>query len=181
MDVVNQNIRKLKGSIHVDSVKGVGTKFTIKLPLTLAITKALLVSAGGEIFAIPLESVRESVRLTPGAIRTINNKPVTQLRDEVLPLFLLQEAFGFGRKEREDRNLPVVVVGDEKKQLGLIVDRLEGEQDIVVKTMGKYLGEIRGVAGATILGDGHVALILDVATLLEESEGRLRHESQVHA
>lgn len=177
MDVVNQNIRKLKGSIQVLSEKGEGTKFIIKLPLTLAITKALLVRSGGETFAIPLESVRESIRLTPADIKTINGKPVTQVRDQVLPLFELQAAFGFGTSERENRNLPVVVVGGEKKQLGLIVDRLEGEQDIVVKNMGNYLGEISGVAGATILGDGRVALILDVATLIDESEGRARHEA----
>ncbi|HEY9856709.1 MAG TPA: chemotaxis protein CheA [Stenomitos sp.] len=177
MDVVNQNIRKLKGSIQVVSTKGEGTKFIIKLPLTLAITKALLVRSGGETFAIPLESVRESIRLTPADIKTINGRPVTQVRDQVLPLFELQAAFGWGDSERENRNLPVVVVGGEKKQLGLIVDRLEGEQDIVVKNMGNYLGEISGVAGATILGDGRVALILDVATLIDESEGKNRHES----
>ncbi|MBO9540959.1 chemotaxis protein CheA [bacterium] len=170
MDVVNQNIRKLKGSIHVVTTKGEGSKFIIKLPLTLAITKALLVRAGGETFAIPLESVRESIRLAPSAIKTINGKPVTQVRNEVLPLFRLQEAFGFGSDAQEARHLPVVVVGGDKKQLGLIVDRLEGEQDIVVKSMGNYLGDIRGVAGATILGDGRVALILDVATLIDESE-----------
>lgn len=176
MDVVNQNIRKLKGSIHVVSTKGEGSKFIIKLPLTLAITKALLVRAGGETFAIPLESVRESIRLAPSAIKTINGKPVTQVRDEVLPLFRLQEAFGFGSSEQEARHLPVVVVGGDKKQLGLIVDRLEGEQDIVVKSMGNYLGDVRGVAGATILGDGRVALILDVANLIDESEGAPRAE-----
>ncbi len=177
MDVVNQNIRKLKGSIQVVSSKGEGTKFIIKLPLTLAITKALLVRSGGETFAIPLESVRESIRLTPADIKTINGKPVTQVRDQVLPLFELQAAFGWGGSERDNRNLPVVVVGGLKKQLGLIVDRLEGEQDIVVKNMGNYLGDISGVAGATILGDGRVALILDVATLIDESEGKHRHES----
>ncbi|HEY9899719.1 MAG TPA: chemotaxis protein CheA [Pantanalinema sp.] len=172
MDVVNQNIRKLKGSVHVESTKGEGSKFIIKLPLTLAITKALLVRAGGETFAIPLESVRESIRLAPSAIKTINGRPVTQVRDEVLPLFKLQEAFGFGSDGQEARHLPVVVVGSGKEQLGLIVDRLEGEQDIVVKSMGNYLGEIQGVAGATILGDGRVALILDVATLIDEGARR---------
>lgn len=177
MDVVNQNIRKLKGSIQVVSARGEGSKFIIKLPLTLAITKALLVRSGGETYAIPLESVRESIRLTPADIKTINGKPVTRVRDEVLPLFELQAAFGFGASEQESRYLPVVVVGGDKKQLGLIVDRLEGEQDIVVKNMGDYLGDIPGVAGATILGDGRVALILDVATLIDQSEGRTRHEA----
>lgn len=176
MDVVNQNIRKLKGSIQVLSTKGKGTKFIVKLPLTLAITKALLVNACGETFAIPLDTVRESIRVMPDDVQTINGRPVTQLRDAVLPLFQLHDAFGYAPGDRGGRYLPVVVIGGEKKQLGLVVDRLEGEQDIVIKSIGSYLGEMGGVAGATILGDGRVALILDVATLIDLSEGRTRHE-----
>jgi two-component system chemotaxis sensor kinase CheA len=177
MDVVNQNIRKIKGSITVQSAKGVGTKFIIKLPLTLAITKALLVRSGGETYAIPLDAVRESIRLSKHDIKTINGLPVAQNRAEVLPLFNLQDAFGFTSQEDPTSTyMPVVVVGGEKHQLGLIVDRLEGEQDVVVKSMGSYLKDIRGVAGATILGDGRVALILDVATLVDESSDERRAE-----
>ena len=177
MDVVNQNIRKIKGSITVQSAKGVGTKFIIKLPLTLAITKALLVRSGGETYAIPLDAVRESIRLSKHDIKTINGRPVAQNRAEVLPLFNLQDAFGFTSQEDPTSTyMPVVVVGGEKHQLGLIVDRLEGEQDVVVKSMGSYLKDIRGVAGATILGDGRVALILDVATLVDESSDERRAE-----
>lgn len=171
MDVVNQNIRKIKGSITVQSAKGIGTKFIIKLPLTLAITKALLVRSGGETYAIPLDAVRESIRLSQSEIKTINGRPVTQNRAEVLPLYNLSDAFGFTNHDESLNGgyMPVVVVGGEKHQLGLIVDRLEGEQDVVVKSMGSYLKDIRGVAGATILGDGRVALILDIATLIDES------------
>jgi two-component system chemotaxis sensor kinase CheA len=171
MDVVNQNIRKIKGSITVQSAKGIGTKFIIKLPLTLAITKALLVRSGGETYAIPLDAVRESIRLSQNEIKTINGRPVTQNRAEVLPLYNLSDAFGFTNHDESLNGgyMPVVVVGGEKHQLGLIVDRLEGEQDVVVKSMGSYLKDIRGVAGATILGDGRVALILDIATLIDES------------
>jgi len=177
MDVVNQNIRKIKGSIQVVSKVGEGSKFIIKLPLTLAITKALLIKAGGDFFAIPLDAVKESIRVSNAEIKTINQREVIQLRDRVVPLFRLNTAFGLQPQARTGRYSPVVIVGGENKQIGLVVDSLEGEQDVVIKSMGDYLGEIRGVAGATILGDGRVALILDIATLIDEGEGKERHES----
>ncbi len=177
MDVVNQNIRKIKGTIQVVSKVGEGSKFIIKLPLTLAITKALLIKAGGDFFAIPLDAVKESIRVANSDIKTVNQREVIQLRDRVVPLFRLSQAFGLRPQPRASRYSPVVIVGGESKQIGLVVDSLEGEQDVVIKSMGDYLGEIRGVAGATILGDGRVALILDIATLIDEGEGKDRHES----
>jgi two-component system chemotaxis sensor kinase CheA len=177
MDVVNQNIRKIKGSIQVVSKVGEGSKFIIKLPLTLAITKALLIKAGGDYFAIPLDAVKESIRVANSDIKTVNQREVIQLRDRVVPLFRLTKAFGLQPQPRASRYSPVVIVGGDNKQIGLVVDSLEGEQDVVIKSMGDYLGEIRGVAGATILGDGRVALILDIATLIDEGEGKDRHES----
>ncbi len=177
MDVVNQNIRKIKGTIQVVSKVGEGSKFIIKLPLTLAITKALLIKAGGDFFAIPLDAVKESIRVANSDIKTVNQREVIQLRDRVVPLFRLTNAFGLASQPRASRYSPVVIVGGENKQIGLVVDSLEGEQDVVIKSMGDYLGEIRGVAGATILGDGRVALILDIATLIDEGEGKERHES----
>lgn len=177
MDVVNQNIRKIKGSIQVVSKVGEGTRFVIKLPLTLAITKALLIRAGGDYFAIPLDAVKESIRVANDEIRHIHQREVIQLRDHVVPLFRLSQAFGLPPVSMPGRYAPVVIVGGENKEVGLVVDSLEGEQDVVIKSMGDYLGEIRGVAGATILGDGRVALILDIATLIDEGEGKERHES----
>jgi len=177
MDVVNQNIRKIKGAIQVVSRVGEGSKFIIKLPLTLAITKALLIKAGGDFFAIPLDAVQESIRVANSDIKTVNQREVIQLRDRVVPLFRLTQAFGLQPLPRASRYSPVVIVGGQNKQIGLVVDSLEGEQDVVIKSMGDYLGEIRGVAGATILGDGRVALILDIATLIDEGEGKDRHES----
>jgi two-component system chemotaxis sensor kinase CheA len=177
MDVVNQNIRKIKGSIQVVSKVGEGSTFIIKLPLTLAITKALLIKAGGDFFAIPLDAVKESIRVANSDIKTVNQREVIQLRDRVVPLFRLTHAFGMRPEPRASRYSPVVIVGSDSKQIGLVVDSLEGEQDVVIKSMGDYLGEIRGVAGATILGDGRVALILDIATLIEEGESKERHDS----
>lgn len=177
MDVVNQNIRKIKGSIQVVSKVGEGTRFVIKLPLTLAITKALLIRAGGDFFAIPLDAVKESIRVANDEIKRIHQREVIQLRDHVVPLFRLNQAFGLPSVAMPGRYAPVVIVGGENKEIGLVVDSLEGEQDVVIKSMGDYLGEIRGVAGATILGDGRVALILDIATLIDEGEGKERHES----
>lgn len=177
MDVVNQNIRKIKGSIQVVSRVGEGSKFIIKLPLTLAITKALLIKAGGDYFAIPLDTVKESIRVANSDIKTVHQREVIQLRDRVVPLFRLTDAFNLTPQPRASRYSPVVIVGGDTKQIGLVVDSLEGEQDVVIKSMGDYLGEVRGVAGATILGDGRVALILDIATLIDEGEGKERHES----
>ncbi len=171
MDVVSQNIRKLKGKVEVVSSVGQGTKFIVKLPLTLAITRALLVASGGSVFAIPLDAVRESIRVSPSQIRTIQRREVIPLRDEVLPLLHLAEVFRPAEPLEPAQGLrPVVVVGGARKQLGLVVDSIEGEQDVVIKPLGSYLGQIAGIAGATILGDGRVSLILDIATLIDEGD-----------
>ncbi len=171
MDVVSQNIRKLKGKVEVVSNVGQGTKFIVKLPLTLAITRALLVASGGSVYAIPLDAVRESIRVAPSQIKTIQRREVIPLRDEVLPLLHLAEVFRPEEPIEPSPGLqPVVVVGGARKQIGLVVDSIEGEQDVVIKPLGSYLGQIAGIAGATILGDGRVSLILDIATLIDEGD-----------
>jgi two-component system chemotaxis sensor kinase CheA len=163
MDVVNQNIRKIKGSLHIQSRPGEGTRFVIKLPLTLAITKALLVGAGGDQFAIPIDVVRESIRVREADIGTVNRREVIRLRDEVIPLIRLPQLLHLADRRRP--SLPVVVVENDNASFGLGVDRLEGERDIVMKSLGAYLGELPGIAGATILGDGRIALVLDTVSL----------------
>lgn len=167
MDVVAQNIQRLGGTIQIHSAPGGGTRFLIKLPLTLAITKALLVSACSHTFAIQLAAVEETLRLLPEEIRTMQGRELIQVRGQVLPVYRLGRLFAVEEAEGETRHLPTVVVGDGQQRLGLIVDALVGQQDVVVKSLGDFLGQPAGVGGATILGDGRVALILDIPSLLE--------------
>jgi two-component system chemotaxis sensor kinase CheA len=164
MDVVMQNIRRLGGSLHVHSERGAGTRFQVKLPLTLAIAKALLVRAGGHTFAVPLASVDETLRLTPDQFKTVHDQEIVQVRGHVLPLFRLSRLFDMPADDAHHR--PAVIVSDGERKLALVVDALVGQQDVVVKSLGDYLGQVPGIGGATILGDGRVALILDVPTLL---------------
>ncbi|NLI15799.1 MAG: chemotaxis protein CheA [candidate division Zixibacteria bacterium] len=166
MDVVRTNIEKLKGTIELSTEKDKGSKITIKLPLTLAIVQGLLVSCGDDIFAIPLTSVIETVVVTPQQIRYINNKPVIKLRDTILPIVDMMSLL-FNQKMKERRQFNVVVVGLAEKKLGLVVDSLIGQEEVVIKSIGEYLGHVPGVAGATIMGDGRVRLIIDLASLFE--------------
>jgi two-component system, chemotaxis family, sensor kinase CheA len=166
MDVVRTNIEKLKGTIELSSEKDRGSKVIIRLPLTLAIVQGLLVSCGDDVFAIPLTSVIETVVVTPQQIRYINNKPVIKLRDTILPIVDMMTLL-FNGKKKERRQFNVVVVGLAEKKLGLVVDSLIGQEEVVIKSIGEYLGQVPGVAGATIMGDGRVRLIIDLASLFE--------------
>lgn len=165
MDVVQANIQRLGGSVSVQSETGEGTRFLVKLPLTLAITKALLVKVAGQTFAVPLASVEESLRLNQSEIRTLHEREVILVRGQVLPLFRMHHLFELGAAPAV-KHQPVVVVAHGEQRLALAVDELLGQQDVVVKALGSFLGQVQGVGGATILGDGHVALILDVGTLV---------------
>ncbi len=166
MDVVRTNIEKLKGQIELSTEEGKGSLVVIKLPLTLAIIQGLLVRCGNDIFAIPLTSVKETVIISPDRVKYIKQKPVIKLRDSILPLVELTEVLFNQKKEPRDQ-LRIVVVGLAEKQLGLIVDSLIGQEEVVIKTMGDYLGNTPGVAGATIMGDGRVRLIIDLSGLFE--------------
>lgn len=173
MDVVQSNIQRLGGSVSVHSEPGEGTRFLVKLPLTLAITKALLVLVGGQTYAIPLASVEESLRLAQEEIRTLHEREIVLVRGQVLPLFRMHHLFDLGQA-KASAHQAVVVVAHGEQRLALAVDELLGQQDVVVKALGNFLGQIQGIGGATILGDGHVALILDVGTLVQRhgaSEG----------
>ncbi len=166
MDVVRTNIEKLKGTIDLSTKLNEGSKVTIKLPLTLAIVQGLLVSCGKDIFAIPLSSVLETVVVTPDEVKYVNHKPVIRLRDTILPIVDLMELL-FNLPPRPRRQVNVVVVGLADRKLGLVVDSLLGQEEVVIKSIGEYLGHIRGIAGATIMGDGRVRLIIDLAGLFD--------------
>jgi two-component system chemotaxis sensor kinase CheA len=166
MDVVKRTILSLKGLFETDSVRDAGTKFTIKLPLTLAIIQALLVSLGEELYAIPLDAVVESQRVDPGEIRTLHGGEVITVRGAVVPLIRLTRFLG-GAPGRQGDKVMIVIVGVSGRQVGLVVDGFQGEQEIVIKPLSDAIGRIPGISGATILGNGSISLILDIHTLVQ--------------
>ncbi|UOD33925.1 chemotaxis protein CheW [Deferribacteraceae bacterium V6Fe1] len=165
MDVVKTNIEKLNGIINIESEINKGSTFKLKLPLTLAIIQALLVEVSGEVFAIPLVSVIETVKINDNEIHSFEGREVLKLRDSVLSLIRLDEVFQLEGSFSQD--MYVVVVALAEKRIGLIVDRLVGQEEIVIKSLGEYLGGNVGIAGATIMGDGKVRLIVDVSGIME--------------
>jgi len=167
MDVVKTNIEKLNGIIEIDSQVGKGTTIKLKIPLTLAIIQALLVGVQEEFFAIPLSSVLETVRITQDDIFLVEGKSVLRLRNEVLSLVKLSDIFGIETTMEESDNLYVVIIGLADAKIGVVIDRLIGQEEIVIKSLGYYLKGIEGIAGATIRGDGKVTLIVDVAALMQ--------------
>lgn len=167
MDVVRTNIEKLRGMVDIESSIGGGSTFEIKLPLTLAIIQGLLVNVEGEVYAIPLSSVDEVVSIELDTVKTINNREVIKIRDNVFPVVRLNEKLRCGNQSKELSDKYVVVVGIGYEKVGLVVDNLLGQEEIVIKSLGEYLGSIIGVAGATIRGDGKVIMILDIDTLIK--------------
>jgi two-component system, chemotaxis family, sensor kinase CheA len=168
MDVVKRNISRLKGVFDVDTAPGAGTRFTIKLPLTLAIIQALLVRVAEELYAIPLDSVIESQRVEMADVRTVHGNEVITLRGQVVPLVRIAEFFELGGQRDPDKVM-IVIVGLQGRQVGLVVDSFEGEQEIVIKPLSDVVGRIAGISGATILGNGSISLIIDVHSLVSEA------------
>ncbi len=176
MDIVRNNIQRVGGIVDVESTPGKGTRFSIRLPLTLAIIRALLVRVNGQVYAIPLSSVLETLKIEPEMVQFIGMRPAIVLRGRTLPLISLKAHFYdeefSARSCCGNEPMFVVVVGLGERQVGLVVSHLIGEQEIVIKSLSRYLGEISGVSGATILGDGRVALILEVADLFHNVSAR---------
>ncbi len=161
MDVVRTNIKNLKGSVSITSEVGKGTRTTLSLPLTLAIIDALMVEVADELYAIPLDSVSETTKIESARLTDVKGRKAVTLRGEVLGITDLRGILGTEPCPEEREVLSVVVINDNNRRLGLVVDRLLERQEIVIKPLGEYLGNIDGISGATILGDGRVILILD--------------------
>ena len=183
LDVVKRQIERLNGSVTVWSEMGVGTRFTVKIPLTLAIIQGLLVRVGAEMYAIPITSVLDSHRIKPSDIKLIDNYEVFNVRDDVVSLLRLNRLFGIETDENREY-LFVVIVGSGDKKMGLVVDSLIGEEDVVIKPLRDHYTNAPGIAGANITGDGTVSLIIDVGQLLElglkhEAEQRRRRETTI--
>ncbi|GAB1432385.1 hypothetical protein MASR2M29_10100 [Spirochaetota bacterium] len=177
LDVVKRQIEKLNGSVSVSSQKGKGSKFVIKLPLTLAIIQGLLVKVGKEIYSIPISSVIESHRIKPSEIRMIDNYEVFNVRNDVVSLLRLNRLFRIQTAEQSEYCF-VVIVGTSDKRVGLMVDSLIGEEDVVIKPLRDQFTNSPGIAGASILGDGSVCLIIDVSQLLELGQKKELEERQ---
>lgn len=166
LDVVKTKIEALGGDIEVKTELGKGSKFIIRLPLTLAIIQALMVNLGEEKYAIPLNTIQNIEDVLISDIKYIQNQEVINLRGHVIPIIRLHDKLDIPSVDAEKDSLTVVIVNKGEKQAGIVVDSLIGQQEIVIKTLGKYLTNIKLIAGATILGDGEVALILDVNSLV---------------
>ncbi|UOR49569.1 chemotaxis histidine kinase/response regulator CheAY2 [Helicobacter pylori] len=167
MDVVKTNIEKLNGIIEIDSEVGVGTTQKLKIPLTLAIIQALLVGVQEEYYAIPLSSVLETVHISQDEIYTVDGKSVLRLRDEVLSLVRLSDIFKVDAILESNSDVYVVIIGLADQKIGVIVDYLIGQEEVVIKSLGYYLKNTRGIAGATVRGDGKITLIVDVGAMMD--------------
>ena len=183
MDIVKSHIEKLNGLIDIQSILGKGTKFTIKLPLTLAIIRSLLVKLGHQTFAIPLANVLEIIRLDKHDIQIIKEQEVGLVRGRVLPLIRMRERLGIEAppEEQQKKREFVIVVGIADKRIGIIADRTVGNQEIVIKSLGSYIGTPPFITGATIMGDGNVALILDVGLIVRELGTEMSQEDDLAA
>jgi two-component system chemotaxis sensor kinase CheA len=168
LDVVLRSIERMSGLVEVESVPGVGTKFIIQLPLTLAIIAALLVEVAGQTYAIPLAAVVESLKFRADEVHRINGRDTLRIRERIVPLARLSELFGLRAAAPGAGQAYAVILGRGDKRLGLVVDRLRGQQEVVIKALDPAVsGAAFAMAGATIMGDGRVVLILDVAALFE--------------
>jgi two-component system chemotaxis sensor kinase CheA len=172
MDIVRSNVQKVGGMIDIDSEPGRGTAVSLRLPLTLAIIRGLLVRQSGLVYVVPLASVIETLALTDEMIQRINRREVVVIRGVTTPLIRLSRALRSDGRESEDQHQAyAVIVGLGDQRLGVVVDELVGEQEVVIKSISRFCGDVGAFNGATILGDGRVALILDVAGLAEQSRG----------
>lgn len=169
MDVVRNNIAAVSGMVDIETSKGLGSRFIITLPITLAIIKALIIRCAERIYALPITSVMESLLLTDADISTVERKEVIQLRDHTLPLLRLESFFSTIRSTERPREYYVVVVGVAEKRLGIVVDDLLGQQDIVIKSLGASFKRFRGISGAADLGDQRTILVLDVGGMINET------------
>lgn len=169
MDVVRKNIESLRGRVDINSTLGKGTSFVIRLPLTLAVIDGQVVTVGKETFVIPTISIEQSLQPIEGQISTIHGGrgEVVRVRDSLLPLVRLHDLFNIKTEITDVYQSLTVVVADGSERCCLLVDGLLGQQQVVIKNLGDFLGTIRGVSGAAIMGDGNVSLILDVPGLIK--------------
>lgn len=166
LDVVKSKIESLSGEVEVKSQLGVGSTWTVRLPLTLAIIQALMVVVGDEKYAISLGSIQTLEDIPASDVKLVQNKEVIHLRGSVIPLIRLNQVLDVESSNKDEANLIVVIVKKGDQLAGLVIDELIGQQEIVIKSLGKYIRQCKFISGATILGDGEIALILDANALI---------------
>jgi two-component system chemotaxis sensor kinase CheA len=171
MDIVRTDIERLNGRIDIDTALGKGTTFIIRLPLTLAITTGLLVKASDQRFILPMSSVVEIVRVDLSELQMIKGSPVLAIRNQLLPLVWLHDLFGYSRGAGNGGKVPVVVIASAEQKMAVCVDELLGNQEVVIKSLGAYVGKVPCISGATILGNGKIALILETGGLFKKANG----------
>lgn len=170
MDVVKQNIEKLRGRVDITTTPGHGSVFTIRLPLTLAVIDGLVVKVGQEKYIIPINSIEQSIRPTPDMLSTIQGRgEIVTVRGSILPLLRLHEMFSVEPRTTDPSHALVVIVQDNDRRACLLVDELLGQEQVVIKSLGAGLGEVSGISGGAVLGDGNVSLIVDVPGLVESA------------
>ncbi|MGG1517850.1 chemotaxis protein CheA [Paenibacillus oryzisoli] len=171
MDIVRTDVERLNGLIDIETELGKGTTFKIKLPLTLAIITGLLVNIGSRTFILPMSNVTEIVRVEPSSLQKVKGLPVITIRNQIIPVIWLHDYFGYSRTHKTTKYVPIVIIGRAEKRLAIAVDELLGNQEVVIKSLGTYIGNLDGISGATILGDGRVALILEVGGIMKLVNG----------
>lgn len=174
LDVVREQMLKLKGTVEVVSSRGRGARFIMKMPLTLAVTECLLVGAGNDTFAIPIDAVVETIRIEPDMIKTAETREAITVRGRIMPLVRAGDIFNLPTKGITERKyFSVIIVQAAEKRIAILVDELRGRQDIVSKALGEPINSTRYISGATILGDGRVILMVDVSSIINSFEGGL--------
>jgi two-component system chemotaxis sensor kinase CheA len=170
MDVVKTMAASVNGSVDIETVLGKGTTFILKIPLTLAIIKALLVKLGGGLYAFPLDSVLEILKVMPEEIYTVDGNSTIKLRDHALGIVDLERVLRIrGGAQRDSGARKVVLITDGNKRIGVVVDDLLGEEEIVIKSLTEHFSKVKGITGASILGDGRIALILDPVSIIDRA------------
>ncbi len=186
MDIVRSKIEQLNGLVEVDSEVGKGSTFTIKLPLTMAILPSLMATIQGDVFALPIESIQEIVSLPMERLDRVHGQTTATIRDRIVSVVALTDIFTWPQaapsaETSSNAECTLVVLTHEGKEIGLVVDHLLGEQDVVIKSMAENFQNIPGIAGASILGNGSVSLILDTAALIEMSAGTVQQKDTAEA
>lgn len=167
MDIVRDCIEKVNGMIDVETEPGKGTCFKLRLPLTLAIGTGLLVVVADRTYIVPMSNVTEIVRMEPEAIQAVKGMPVVNIRNRIIPVVWLHDLFGHPKLVHRNRHIPMVIIGRGDQKIAMAVEQLIGNQEIVIKPLGAFVGQVEGIAGATILGSGKVALILEIGSLIK--------------
>jgi two-component system chemotaxis sensor kinase CheA len=172
MDIVKSHIEKLNGLIDIETKLDQGTRFKIKLPLTLAIIVGLQIKLQGQTFIIPMSNIAEIVRVTNDEIQTVRGQSVILLRNQIIPVAWMHDYMNIPKNEKPKTHIPLVIVGSAEKRLALAVDELLGNQEVVIKSLGSFVGKVDYIAGATILGNGKVALIIEVSGIINRNNGK---------